>query len=228
VIVLRDADLHAAAAGIVFSAYFNAGQSCSATERVLVAREVHDDLLNLVASATEQVVLGDPFSDTTTMGPLNNEPVAEKMDRHIGDALERGAALVRGGARGSGFPTDLYYQATVLDGVTESMLVSQEETFGPIVPFITVDGPDEALRLANADASGLVASVYTRDLRLAMDFSRRLRSGVVVINETPDYWELHVPYGGSGGKRSGYGRLGGLNALRSVMDLRATIMEVGA
>jgi succinate-semialdehyde dehydrogenase/glutarate-semialdehyde dehydrogenase len=226
-IVLADANLEAAAQGIAFSAFFNAGQACSATERVLVAREVHDRLVDLVAAASTEVVLGDPFGEDTTMGPLNNEAVAAKMDAHLDDATTKGATLVSGGGRAAGFPTGLYYRPTLLDGVDTTMVVNDEESFGPIVPFVTVSGPDEALSLANARTSGLVASVYTRDLQLAMRFARRLRSGLVNVNETPDYWELNVPYGGAAGTNSGYGRLGGLHALRSVMDLRATIMEVG-
>lgn len=228
VVVLADADLEAAARGIVFSAYFNAGQACSATERVIVARDVHDELLELVLAETKAVVLGQPFDDATTMGPLNNADVAAKMDAHIADALERGARVVTGGSRDRAMATPLYYQPTVVDNVPVDALVSEEETFGPVVPLITVDSPEEALAVANRGQVGLVASVYTRDLGLAMSFSRYLRAGVVNVNETPDYWELHVPYGGGGGTKSGYGKLGGRHALRSVMDLQTTIMEVGA
>ena len=228
VIVLADADLSAAVEGIVFSAYFNAGQSCSATERVLVAREAHDELVERLETATASVVLGQPFGASTTMGPLNNEAVAAKMDAHIADAVDNGAKVVAGGKRQGGFPTDLYFPPTLLDGVSAGSLVCREETFGPIIPLLQVDGPDEALRLANEGPTGLVASVYTRDLRSAMTFSRRLHHGLVNINETPDYWELNVPYGGGGGTTSGIGRLGGRHALRSVMDLQATIVEVGS
>jgi acyl-CoA reductase-like NAD-dependent aldehyde dehydrogenase len=228
VIVLADADLSAAVEGIVFSAYFNAGQSCSATERVLVVREVREELVERLAAATATVVLGQPFAGSTTMGPLNNEAVATKMDAHIADAVDRGARLVSGGARAHDFPTNLYFNPTLLDGVSPGSLVAHEETFGPIIPLIEVDGPEKALQLANQDPTGLVASVYTRDLRSALTFARRLRHGLVNINETPDYWELSIPYGGGGGTTSGFGRLGGRHALRSVMDLQATIVELGS
>lgn len=228
VIVLSDADLHAAARGIVFSAYFNAGQACSATERVLVTRDVHDELVELVLEETRTVVLGQPFEDATTMGPLNNEGVAHKMDAHLADAVDRGAVVLAGGERDKGLPTPLYYRPTVIDNVPTDALVNREETFGPVVPVILVEGPDEALALANQDATGLVASLYTKDLSRAMTLARRLRAGVVNVNETPDYWELHVPYGGGGGTKSGYGRLGGRHALRTVMDLQTTILEVGS
>jgi acyl-CoA reductase-like NAD-dependent aldehyde dehydrogenase len=123
------------------------GPSCTAGERFLVHEAVHDEYLDKLAAAmAKDVRLGDPFADETTMGPLNNEPVAQKMDRHIGDAVERGATLVAGGARAEGYPTGLYYHPTVLDGVTHDMDVATEESFGPIVPVSTIKSEEEPWR----------------------------------------------------------------------------------
>jgi succinate-semialdehyde dehydrogenase/glutarate-semialdehyde dehydrogenase len=226
VIVLDDADLDAAANGIALSAFLNAGQACSATERVFAMRGIHDALLERVVAKADAVRLGDPFADLTTMGPLNNEATAQKMDRHIADALEKGARVVRGGSRAAGFPTDLYYQATVLEGVTKATEIQVEESFGPIVPLIDVDSYDEAIELANGNRYGLICSVYTKNLKAAFHFGERLRTGIVNINETPDYWETHIPYGGVAGKRSGIGRLGGMNTLREMMDIRSMIIDL--
>jgi len=226
VIVLADANLDAAAAGITFSAYLNAGQACSATERVLVDAAVKDALVEKVMEITAKIRLGDSFDPETTMGPLNNEAVAAKMDRHIEDALASGARLLTGGARAEGFPSRLYYQPTVLDGVLPSMAVNREESFGPIVPFMTFRGHEEALALANDNDLGLISSVYTRNLKAAFYFGERLRTGIVNINETPDYWETPVPYGGVAGRQSGIGRLGGMHTIKEMMDQRGMIIDL--
>lgn len=227
VVVLDDADLDAAVRGIIFSAYFNAGQACSATERVLVSRAVIDELRERLVEATSEVTVGDPFDAKTTMGPLNNEAVARKMDEHIADARAQGARVVCGGARLPDMPSGLYYQPTVLDGVTPDMLVNREETFGPIVPLMAVDTDAEAIAVANDVPLGLICSVYTRSLRRAFVFGNELRSGIVNINETPNYWEAHVPYGGASGTNSGLGRLGGVNTLREMLDVRSLIIDLG-
>ena len=117
-VVMDDADLEAAADATLTACYLCAGQSCTAGERILVHRAVHDEYVELLAQrVTERILLGDPFDDATTMGPLNNEPVAQKMDEHVQDAVKRGADLISGGERASGFPTDLYWQPTVLANV---------------------------------------------------------------------------------------------------------------
>ena len=135
VVVLDDADLDAAAEATVTACFLCAGQSCTAGERLLVHRDVAGPFVERLARlVTEQIVLGDPFAEATTMGPLNNEGVAEKMDEHVADAVERGASLVAGGERAAGFPTDLYWQPTILDGVPADALVAREETFGPDRP----------------------------------------------------------------------------------------------
>ena len=149
VVVCADADLEAAAKGAVFGGFFCAGQVCCATERVLVDKRVHDDFLAAVVKEAEGWKLGDPFDDATLVGPMNNEPTARKMDAHLEDALAKGAEIVVGGSRDGGRPTDLYYQPTVVDGVGVDTLINRDETFGPIVPLITVADDDEALAVAN-------------------------------------------------------------------------------
>jgi succinate-semialdehyde dehydrogenase/glutarate-semialdehyde dehydrogenase len=138
VIVCADADLEAAAKGAVFGGFFCAGQVCCATERVLVDKKVHDDFLAAVVNEAEGWKLGDPFDEDTLVGPMNNEPTARKMDAHLEDAVAKGAQIVVGGGRDEGRPTDLYYQPTVVDGVGLDTLINRDETFGPIVPLITV------------------------------------------------------------------------------------------
>jgi succinate-semialdehyde dehydrogenase/glutarate-semialdehyde dehydrogenase len=140
------------------------------------------------------------------MGPLNNEPTAAKMDRHISDALDRGAELLMGGGRAAGFPTDLYYQFTMLDRVPEESAVSQEESFGPILPILGARDDDDAVGVANRTRLGLQAAVFTNDLSRAFWYADRIRSGTVIINDSTDFWETFQPFGGAAGTDTGWGR----------------------
>jgi acyl-CoA reductase-like NAD-dependent aldehyde dehydrogenase len=227
VIVCADADLDAAAKGAVFGGFFCAGQVCCATERVLVDKSVHDDFLAAVVSEAEGWTLGDPFDDDTLVGPMNNEPTAAKMDRHLEDALEKGAEIVVGGTRDSGRPTELYYQPTVVDGVGVDTLINRDETFGPIVPVITVGSDEEALAVANDSYLGLQAAVYTKSLKRAFRFLDSLQVGNVVVNDSTDYWEAHEPFGGAAGTRTGWGRIGGRYTMLDMTDLRTVVLDVG-
>ena len=226
VVVCADADLTAAAEAAVFGAYWNAGQVCCATERVLVDRHVASDFADAVVEAASAAVLGDPFDDATTMGPLANAPTAAKMDAHITDAVERGAQVRLGGGRASGYPTDLYYEFTVVDGVDSSMRIAREESFGPVVPIVACDDDAAMLTIANADPLGLQAAVFTKSLSRAFTFAEGLRCGSVVVNDSTDYFESAQPFGGAGGTRTGWGRVGGLQQLRDMTDVRCTIISL--
>ena len=227
-VVLEDADLDAAVDATLAAAFLCAGQSCTAGERFLVHEDVHDEYLaRLAASIAGAVRLGDPFADETTMGPLNNEGTAAKMDSHVGDAVERGAVLVGGGARAHGFPTDLYYEATVLDGVTDEMEVAREETFGPVVPITTIRSEDEALALIDSSPFGLLAAVFTQDLRRGLQFAEAARAGWVNVNESTNYWESHLPFGGRSGSQSGIGRVGGRFSMETFTELKTVVVNLG-
>ena len=227
VVVCADADLAAAAKGAVYGGFFCAGQVCCATERVLVDRSVHDDFLSAVVKEAEGWKLGDPFDEETLVGPMNNEPTAAKMDRHLEDALEKGAEIVLGGGRDDGRPTRLYYQPTVVDAVGVDTLINADETFGPIVPLITVADDDEALAVANDSHLGLQAAVYTSSLRRAFRYLDNLRVGNVVVNDSTDYWEAHEPFGGASGTRTGWGRIGGRYTMLDMTDLKTVVLDDG-
>ena len=226
IVVFADADLRRAAEGVITGCFLCAGQSCTAGERILVQREIQDAFLSELSHAMQGIRLGDPFDDGTTMGPLNNEGVATKMDEHVADAVGRGAALVTGGQRAEGFPTRLFYEATVLRDVSPAMRVSREETFGPIAPLISFSDEADALAIANDSPYGLLGSVYTKDIDRALRFAQRLETGWVNVNESSNYWEAHIPFGGRAGKESGIGRVGGHRAIEQMTDLKTIIVDV--
>jgi acyl-CoA reductase-like NAD-dependent aldehyde dehydrogenase len=225
-VVLDDADLSAAVDATLTACFLCAGQSCTAGERILVHRAVRDEFVELLGRrGGAPVLLGDPFDDATTMGPLNNEPVALKMDEHVGDALERGASVVSGGARASGFATSLYWQPTVLTDVPPDARVAVEETFGPIAPVVAIESLEEAISLTNASPYGLLSAIYTADLRRGLEFADRVRTGWVNINESSNYWEAHLPFGGRAGTDSGIGRVGGAHVMHSFTELQTVVIS---
>ncbi len=223
-VVLDDADLELAVGATIEAAYLCAGQSCTAGERILVDRAVRSEFVERLRSAVHDVVrLGDPFDRETTMGPLNNERVAAKTDDHVGQAVAAGARVVAGGSRAPGFPTPLYWQPTVLDGVTPEMRIAREETFGPVAPVVEVRGDAEALALANRSPYGLLAAVFTEDLGRGLRFAERVASGWVNVNASTNYWESHLPFGGRSGRASGRGRVGGASVLEQFSELKTII-----
>jgi acyl-CoA reductase-like NAD-dependent aldehyde dehydrogenase len=224
-VVLDGADVEAAAQAAVSACFLCAGQSCTAGERLLVAEPVRDEFVERLAGAVAaDVRLGDPFDAQTTMGPLNNDGVARKMDDHVGDAVARGARVVAGGARSTDFATDLYWTATILDGVPEDAQAAVEETFGPIAPVVSISSLDHAIDLANASPYGLLAAVFTGDVMDGLRFADRVRTGLVNINETTNYWENHLPFGGRAGSDSGTGRIGGRHALEQLTELQTIVI----
>ena len=225
-VVMDDADLPAAVDATLTACFLCAGQSCTAGERILVHRAVRDEFVELLGrQVAERILLGDPFDDATTMGPLNNEPVASKMDEHVGDALERGASVVSGGARATGFATSLYWQPTVLTDVPPDARVAVEETFGPIAPVVAIGSLEEAISLTNASPYGLLSAIYTADLRRGLEFADRVRTGWVNINESSNYWEAHLPFGGRAGTDSGIGRVGGAHVMHSFTELQTVVIS---
>ena len=225
-VVLADADLDAAAKAAVDGTFPCAGQVCCATERVIVHADVRDAFLTAVLREAERVVLGDPFDDRTLLGPLNNEQVAAKMDRHMDDARARGARILTGGQRRKGMPTDLYYEFTVVDAVPTDSLLSREESFGPVVPVITGRDEDELLRIANDDPLGLQGAVFTRSMTSAFRFIEEMAVGQVVVNETNNWWDINMPFGGAGARSTGWGRIGGKWTLLDMTDTRTAVISL--
>jgi acyl-CoA reductase-like NAD-dependent aldehyde dehydrogenase len=226
VIILSDADLDRAAVATASGCFVNAGQVCSSSERIIVERAVYDAFAERMVAAAKAIVVGDPRKDGVTMGPLNNAAVAAKVAAHVADAVERGAKILTGGKPPQGMPSPLYFQPTVIADVTRDSLINREETFGPVAPLIPVDSDDEAIAVANDNRLGLVSSVFTQDLDRAFRFIDAIPTGIVNVNDTSNYWELHIPFGGMSGKDSGVGRLGGRHTLMAMSDLKTATISL--
>lgn len=225
-IVFDDADLEKAAQGIAEGCFLNAGQTCSATGRILVQETIAERLAELLVIKAQQLRLGNPFDPDVQMGPLNNEQTAAKMDRHINDAIEKGAKVLFGGKRLQELGSPLFYVPTVVENVPIDSALATEESFGPVAPLITFKDEEEALRIANGDSSGLVSAVWSTRMKRAYRCAEALKTGIVNINESSTYWELHVPFGGAAGKTSGVGRLGGKNTIMEMTDLKVISFDI--
>jgi acyl-CoA reductase-like NAD-dependent aldehyde dehydrogenase len=225
-VVMDDADLPAAAEAARVGAFLGAGQSCSAAERLLVHERVKDEFVELLAAqVASEVRLGDPLDDATTMGPVNNEPGAAKMDLHVADAVERGATVITGGSRAGNFPTGLYWQPTVLDDVPPDSIAVTQETFGPIAPVVPIGSLEQAIEQTNAQSYGLMAAIFTADLAAGMRYADSVQMGLVNINETTNYWEPHLPWGGRARSDSGIGRVGGAHPMDTLTELQTVLFK---
>jgi acyl-CoA reductase-like NAD-dependent aldehyde dehydrogenase len=225
-LVLQDADVAQAAQSAGRGSFWNAGQICDSTERILVHRSAHDLLIDELTRIAGEFHLGDPLNDKTTLGPVHTPRQARNMDRHVQDAVAKGARVVTGGNPRDGLPTQLYYPPTIIDAVKPDMLLNLEETFGPVAPVLTFDDEDEAVAIANGSSTGLVASLFTNDLGRAFRVAERLQAGIVNINEGSAYWQPHTPFGGYSGKKSGVGRLGGRYTLEEMTQTKCFVVDV--
>ena len=212
-IICDDVDVEIAAEGAVWAACLNAGQVCTASERFYVERAVVNDFVEASKAFAESLNLGDPMDRSTDLGPMINAKGREKVERHVNEAVDRGAKLVSGGERFG--ERGFFYRPTVLTGVEPEMTVMREETFGPIVPIVEVSSLDEAIEQANAVPFGLGANVYTRDFEKMLRCMRGIRAGTVWIND-PLTDNDAAPFGGRNG--SGIGRELGREGLEAFQE----------
>jgi len=212
-VVLADADLDRAAAAANFGAFMHQGQICMSTERIIVDRSVADEFSAKLAERAAKLTVGDPSDPTTQIGPLINAAALERVSGLVEDAVAKGASKLTGGDADG-----LVYPPTVLRGVREDMRIYREESFGPSVSIIEVDGPDEAIRVANDTEYGLSASVFSENVDEALRVARRIQSGICHINDATVHDEPQVPFGGV--KASGWGRFGGEWAAEEFTELR--------
>jgi acyl-CoA reductase-like NAD-dependent aldehyde dehydrogenase len=204
-IVLDDADLDAAARWGAWGAYFNAGQTCMAVERVYVQSAVYDEFVAKAVAATDALQVGYSLDTHAQyqMGPITFPHQMDVIEQHMADARAKGARVLAGGHRHGSF-----YEPTVLVNVNHDMLVMQEETFGPLLPIMRADDEAAAIRLANDSPFGLSASVWSRDAERAARVAEQLQTGSVIFNDTIAHFGVpQMPFGGV--KQSGFGRTHG-------------------
>lgn len=212
-VVLDDADLERAADAAAFGAFFNQGQICMATERIIVLDPVAEDFLALFVKRAAGLKAGDPSRPGIPLGSMIGVEAVKRVRGLVEDALSKGARLLAGGTC-----HDSFMDATVLDGVTPAMRLYGDESFGPVAAVIRAADVDEAVTIANDTQYGLSAAVFGRDVGRAMEIARRIESGICHINGATVSDEPQAPFGGV--KASGHGRFGGMQAVDAFTELR--------
>jgi acyl-CoA reductase-like NAD-dependent aldehyde dehydrogenase len=200
-IVCEDADIEKASTGAVKGRFINCGQSCIASKRFIVVKEVADEFTERFVQKTEKLKVGDPLSDDTDLGPVVNAKSLENMEGIVDRTIKSGAELLTGGERANSI--GYFFRPTIFKNVLPAMEIAQEEVFGPIAPIITADNEEEAMRIANESKFGLGASIWTQDLEKAERLSEMVESGIVTVNSMV-VSDPRVPFGGI--KNSGFGR----------------------
>jgi succinate-semialdehyde dehydrogenase/glutarate-semialdehyde dehydrogenase len=214
-IVFDDADLDAAVEGAMTSKFRNTGQTCVCSNRILVQDGVYDEFSARLGEAVTGLKVGNGLDEVTQLGPLINDAAVEKVEEHIRDAVDQGAEIVTGGKRHElGFS---FFEPTVLTGVTGSMKVAKEETFGPLAPIFKFSDEAEAIAMANDTEFGLASYVFSRDLNRVIRMGEALEYGIVGIN-TGLISSAVAPFGGI--KESGFGREGSKYGIDDYLEIK--------
>ncbi len=200
-IVCADADIEKASTGAVKGRFINCGQSCIASKRFIVVKNIANVFIEKFIQKTEKLKVGDPSSEDTDIGPLVNAKALETIDSQVNDSINEGAEVLTGGEQiGS---KGYFYKPTILGNITPNMRIVNEEVFGPAAPILIADNEKEAIKLANDSQFGLGASIWTQDLENAEVLSSIIKSGIVSVNNVV-VSDPRVPFGGV--KKSGFGR----------------------
>ncbi|OAI77930.1 aldehyde dehydrogenase family protein (plasmid) [Ralstonia pseudosolanacearum] len=216
------ADADAAVQAAVFGAFFNQGQICMSTERIIVGRAIADRFVERLADKAGTLRAGRPGQDGAVLGGMVDAGAAQRIGYLVDDAVGKGATLRTGPLRIDGN----IVQPVVVDGVTPAMALYGEESFGPVVTVLRAADDEDAIRLANDSEYGLSAAVFSRDIARAMQVVRRIESGICHINGPTVHDEAQMPFGGV--KASGYGRFGGKAAIDAFTELRWITVQTGA
>ena len=200
-IICDDADIEKASTGAVKGRFINCGQSCIASKRFIVVKNIEDQFTEKFVQKTEKLKVGDPLSDDTDIGPVVNSKSLENIEGIVNRTIKEGAELLIGGERANN--KGYFYRPTILKNVRPEMEIAQEEVFGPVAPIITANDDQDAIRIANDSKFGLGASIWTQDLEKAERFSAMIESGIVTVNSMV-VSDPRVPFGGI--KNSGFGR----------------------
>lgn len=220
-VVFADADMDVAVENAYKAMFANAGQACLAGSRLLVERSIRDEFLERLHSRLRRIRLGNG-ADDPDMGPLISREQEERVLGHIGAGRSEGARVTLGGGKPSSLPKGFFIEPTVFDDVQPGMRIAREEIFGPVLTVFPFDNEREATRLANDTEYGLVAGIFTRDIHKAMRFAREVEAGRIFVNEYP-VGDVSSPFGGY--KLSGFGRVGGMDALRHFSQVKNVIIR---
>ena len=212
-IVFDDADIDRAVEGAMVSKYRNAGQTCVCANRLYVQSGVYDAFVARLAQKARTIRVGNPFDAGVTQGPMIDQDAIAKIERHVADALDKGARLVTGGRRIG----ERFYEPTVLAEASADMLCAREETFGPLAPVFRFETEEEAIRLANATEFGLASYFYSRDVGRVFRVGEALEYGMVGVN-TGLISTAEVPFGGV--KQSGLGREGSRHGIEDYVEIK--------
>ena len=214
-IVFEDADIDAAVAGAIASKYRNSGQTCVCANRFYVHKKVQAIFVEKFAKATQAIKVGNGMTEGVSQGPLIDDAAFAKVERHVADALSKGATLVTGGkANASGHN---FYEPTILSNVTSDMLITYEETFGPVAPIIPFDNDEAVVKLANNSQYGLASYFYSRDIGRVWKVAEALEYGMVGVNTGIMSNEV-APFGGV--KQSGLGREGSIWGMDEYLEMK--------
>jgi acyl-CoA reductase-like NAD-dependent aldehyde dehydrogenase len=217
-VILEDADLGRAVPDGVAKCFLNSGQTCSALTRMLVPREMLADAEQLAAQTAESFTPGDPFEDSTRLGPLVSDVQRERVRGYIGKGEAEGAKLLTGGAAPpEGLDRGYFVRPTVFSEVTPEMTIAQEEIFGPVLVVEPYDGEDDAVRIANDTVYGLAGGVWSADQDRAISVAKRIRTGQIEINGGA--FNPIAPFGGC--KQSGHGRENGRYAIEELLQVKS-------
>ncbi|MBB3353717.1 aldehyde dehydrogenase [Rhizobium lentis] len=217
-LVLKDANVDEAVKAAIFGAFFNQGQICMSTERIIVVPEVAEEFVVKFTERAKALKAGDPREGKAPLGAVVDARTVEKVEALIADAVSKGATVT-----GAGAADGVLLPAQVVDKVTSDMRLYSEESFGPVVAILRAKDEDDAVRLANDSEYGLSAAVFSRDTSRALSVARRIRSGICHVNGPTVHDEAQMPFGGT--KASGYGRFGGKAGIAEFTELRWITVE---
>lgn len=224
-IVFEDADLDLAVEGAIKSKFSSAGQQCVCSNRIYVHETIYDEFARKFTERSKALVVGDGIDESTNIGPLVNEAAVEKVDSQVQDAVAKGALVLCGGNNyNEGILSNgSFYAPTVLGNVTEEMVITYEETFGPVAPLIKFKDEDEVIQKANDIEYGLVAYFYTNDGSRVHRVAEKLEYGMVGINDAAPF-TAQAPFGGI--KESGSGREGGRQGIDDYIDIKTISHQI--
>lgn len=203
---MDDADLDLALEGILWSAFGTAGQRCTACSRVIVHKNVKQELENRLVEATKQLTIGDGLDPSVKVGPVINKAALEKINHYVQIGKQQGANLLIGGeilSEGE-LAKGYYYAPTIFTDVEASSILAQEEIFGPVISMIEVSSLEEAIEVNNGVKFGLSSSIFSQDINKIFKAQQLLDTGIVYVNAGTTGAEIHLPFGGTKGTGNGH------------------------